>query len=197
MDTADPIMKIVGQVERRVWFINGRVERQARQLAKNSPKVITMQTLRQMVINVAKGIQGISYGAKPVPIDSDDIPDLVEVATLWLTAVFDQFGTQISDRETYLIGSGTVLAVLGAVGHVLNGTPATGGVREAMVDRLIRDLSAVDWHKSAAWQGIAGRFSAKGTFSVSGTKEVGYNVFNVLTDPHNPNYHAVRHLVSV
>jgi hypothetical protein len=41
--------------------------------------------------------------------------------------------------------------------------------------------------------GIAGNFtSTSGVFSVKGTKEVAYAVFNALTDPANSSYKRVR-----
>jgi hypothetical protein len=123
MNSADPVMQVVGEVERRVGFVNGRVERMARQLAKNSPKVITMQTLRQMVVNVAKGIAGVQYGARPVPVDGIDLKELTEVAVDWLDQFFAAFGPQVTDREGYLAGSSPVLSAIGAMGNSILQTP--------------------------------------------------------------------------
>lgn len=190
MDTADPVMQAVAEVERRVSFVNGRVERMARQLAKTSPKVITMQTLRQMVVNVAKGIAGIQYGARPVPVDGIDLSDVTDVAVMWFDMFYGAFHGEVSDRETYLAGSSAVLSAIGAMGNTLLNAPHYSRLSHA--ERMLDGLRTVDWHKGAHWQGIAGRFSPKGLFSVSGTKEVGYAVFNVLTDPQNPSYYTVR-----
>jgi hypothetical protein len=63
MDTKDPVMKVVGDIE--IPALQGRVEKQARQLKKHSAKIVTLQSLRQMVVNVAKGISGVRYGARP------------------------------------------------------------------------------------------------------------------------------------
>ncbi len=75
-------MKVVGDIE-ATKALQGRVEKQARQLKKNSPKIVTLQSLRQMVVNVAKGISGVQYGARPAPIDEETLPVLTEVATNW------------------------------------------------------------------------------------------------------------------
>lgn len=190
MNTADPVMQIVGEVERRVSFVNGRVERMARQLAKSSPKVITMQTLRQMVVNVAKGIAGVQYGARPVPVDGIDLKDLAEVAVHWLDLFFATFAREVSDREGYLAGSSAMLSAVGAMGNTLLNTPHHE--RGVVAQELLDSLREVDWRKDVHWQGIAGRFSPKGMFTVSGTKEVGYAVFNALTDRDNPNYRTIR-----
>jgi DNA sulfur modification protein DndB len=190
MNTADPIMKAVARVENGVSFLNGRVERMARQLTKSSPKVVTMQTLRQMVVNVGKGIAGVQYGARPVPTEGVDLDDVTEVAISWFSLFFETFRVEANDRDAYLLTSSPVLAAVGAMGNVILDAPHHQ--RDEIQKRLIESLQSVDWHKGAHWQGIAGRFSAKGVFTVSGTKEVGYGVFNVLVDAHNPNYTTVR-----
>src|SRR5207302_1950476 len=59
MDTRDPFITLLDDVETSIDFLRGRVDKQARQLRKSSDKVLTMQTLRQMVINIAKGISDI------------------------------------------------------------------------------------------------------------------------------------------
>jgi DNA sulfur modification protein DndB len=190
MNSADPVMQVVAEVEQRVSFINGRVERMARQLAKSSPKVITMQALRQMVVNVAKGIAGVQYGARPVPVDGIDLGEVTDVAVQWFELFFGTFHAEVSDREDFLIGSSVVLSAVGAMGNVLLNTSEQS--RPAVAQELIASLREVDWRKGGHWQGIAGRFSPKGLFTVSGTKEVGYAVFNVLTDRQNPGFAAVR-----
>lgn len=47
MDSSDPLMNVVDELERRIGFLTGRVDRMARQLRKNSSKVVTLQNLRQ------------------------------------------------------------------------------------------------------------------------------------------------------
>jgi hypothetical protein len=190
MNSADPVMQVVSAVEARVGFVNGRVERMARQLAKTSPKVITVQTLRQMVVNVAKGIAGVQYGARPVPIEGVDLQELTDVAATWFNHFFDTFSREVADRDEFLAGSSPVLAAVGALGNLVLSAPAHQ--RADLQEQLLSTLREVDWRKGPHWQGIAGRFSPKGVFTVSGTKEVGYAVFNVLADSHNPNYRAVR-----
>lgn len=106
MDSADPLMKVVSNVELRTPFLTGRVDRMARQLTKKSPKVVTMQTLHQMVVNVIKGVAGIQYGARPVPVDGVDLDDVTQVTVNWFNAVFAEFGTQVTDREHYITSSG-------------------------------------------------------------------------------------------
>lgn len=92
------------------------------------------------------------------------------------------------DREHKLAGTAPVLAAVGAMGkEILDADPS---LRPAIQARLLAELQEVDWTKGAGWAGIAGKFSARGAFSVGGTKEVAYAVYNVLTDPTNLGTHA-------
>ena len=189
MDTKDPVMKVVGDIE-AMPALQGRVEKQARQLKKNSPKIVTLQSLRQMVVNVAKGISGVQYGARPAPIEEESLPVLKEVATNWIGAYLNTFNREIADRENFLAGSGPVLAAVGAMGEViLSSAPQE---RPQIQKALLDSLRAVDWRKGDHWVGIAGNFTPGGVFSVKGTKEVAYAVFNALTDPANSSYKRVR-----
>jgi len=190
MDTTDPLMRVVTELAATIPFLKGRVDLSARQLAKNSPKIVTLQALRQMVVNVAKGISGVQYGARPAPVDDIDLDELARVARDWIAGYVDTFPHEISDRERYLAGSGTVLAAVGALGHVL--LTQSWKPRREVQDELLASLRTVDWSKGDHWLGIAGNRTPKGVFSVKGTKETAYAVFNVLADPANPGYSRVR-----
>jgi hypothetical protein len=191
MDTKDPVMKVVGDLEARIPALFGQVEKQARQLKKNSPKIVTLQSLRQMVINVDKGISGVQYGARPAPIEDESLDDLRDVAIEWIGTYLNTFEREIRDRETYLASSGPVLAAVGAMGQVLLQVPRAD--REGLRQPLLDSLREVDWSKGDHWLGIAGNFTPGGVFSVKGTKEVAYAVFNALTDPANGGYGRIRH----
>ena len=191
MDTKDPVMKVVGDLETRIPALFGQVDRQARQLKKSSRKIVTLQSLRQMVINVDKGISGVQYGARPAPIDEDGLDDLRDVALDWIGTYLNTFEREIRDRETFLASSGPILAAVGAMGQVLLRAPRAD--RERLRDQLLKSLREVDWRKGNHWLGIAGNFTPSGVFSVKGTKEVAYSVFNALTDPANGGYARIRH----
>jgi hypothetical protein len=75
--------------------------------------VITTQTLRQMVINVAKGIGGTQHGARPAPVDRVDLDDVQRGAEVWINAFFETFNVKVLDRETSIAGSPAVLAAVG------------------------------------------------------------------------------------
>jgi hypothetical protein len=57
---------------------------------------------------------------------------------------------------------------------------------------LLASLREVGWRKGDHWVDIAGNFTPGGVFSVKGTKEVAYAVFNALTDPENGSNKRVR-----
>lgn len=189
MDTTDPLMQVVKAVESRVPFVIGQVERQARQLSVRSSKVITIGSLRAMVVNTYKGIAGVQYGAKPAPVENLDLDRLQESAVVWLNAFFQGFGEQVRDRESSIAGSPPILAAIGAMGQkVFQAAPED---REQVAAQLVDSLRDVDWSKGNHWVGIAGAMKARG-FSISSTKEAAYAVFNVLTDPANTGYSRVR-----
>jgi DNA-sulfur modification-associated len=192
MDTKDPVMKVVGDLETRIPMLFGQVEKQARQLKKNSPKIVTLQSLRQMVINVDKGISGVQYGARPAPIEEEGIDDLRDVALDWVGSYLNTFDREVRDRDGCLASSGPVLAAVGAMGQVLLRAPRAD--RAELRSKLLDTLRDVDWSKGDHWLGIAGNFTPGGVFSVKGTKEVAYAVFNSLTDPANGGYNRIRHL---
>jgi DGQHR domain-containing protein len=192
MDTHDPIMRIVESLETDIPALTGRVEKQARQLTKTSSKIVTLQNLRQMVINTAKGISGIQYGARPVPLEDIDVQTLTKVATSWASAFFDAFAMEVTDRESYLASSGAVLAAVGAMGQEVYRAGAVD--RPALAENLITSLKDVDWSKGDHWAGIAGNVTSRGAFSVKGTKEVAYAVHAALADDTSAGYRRIRHL---
>lgn len=190
MDTHDPLIRLIDDLEVEVPALTKRVDRSARQLTKGSAKLVSLQALRQMVINIARGMSGIQYGSRPAPMDGIDLEDLHVVARDWLNAFFNTFSTQIGDRENYLINTGAVLAAVGAMGHqVLKAVPAE---RSQVRNALIASLQAVDWRKGPRWVGIAGKINDKGKFVVGGTKELAYAVYNVLSNSDNDGYRLIR-----
>jgi len=190
MDTQDPLIKMVEQLEVDVAFLTGRVDKQSRQLTKRSTKVLTLTALRQMVINVAKGMAGIQYGARPAPVEGLDLEEVRQVAADWLNDFFNTFGTKVSDRETYLISISPVLSAVGAMGNRL--LQVDPGRRPSARAEMITSLQSVDWTKGEHWVGIAGKINERKRFVAGGTKEVAYAVFNVLTSSDNDGYRRVR-----
>jgi DGQHR domain-containing protein len=191
MNTKDPLMRVVQDLELKIPALTGRVEKQARQLSKRSTKLITVQTLRQIVVNALHGTAGIQYGARPAPVpEGASLKDLEDVTQRFLAMYVDTFTAEIADREKSLAGSAPVMAAVGAIANRILKAPEWD--RERMMREAIESLQYVEWAKGERWAGIAGKFTASGNFSVGGTKEVAYAVYNVLTDENNPGYKRVR-----
>ncbi|MGW3712781.1 DNA sulfur modification protein DndB [Streptomyces albogriseolus] len=189
MNTSDPLMQVVDDVQ-LLDVLRGRVEQSARQLGKKSNRLVTLQNLRQLVVNVAKGISGIQYGSRPVPVEDVDLMALSEVSSNLVARYFDRYLSEIADREQSLAGTGPVLAAIGAMGNKVLRAPAHE--RDAELERLFHVIKSVDWRKGPQWVGIAGNYTASGVFSAKGTKEVAYAVHTALSDPSSQTYRKIR-----
>ena len=58
---------------------------------------------------------------------------------------------------------------------------------------LADELQQVNWEHGRNWEGIAGKYTPKGSFSVGDAKENAYAVYSALTDPATPGYDQIRH----
>ena len=191
MDERDPLTHVAREVELRVPFFNGRVNTVRRQLRRSDSHVVTITSLRGACITMAEGIGGVKYGARPVPVRRENVDQLTEATAQWFTAVAEAIGPAIEDREHKLAGAPAVLAAIGAMGHELTKLK-TSAERAAKCDEMAEKLRLVRWEKGAHWEGIAGKFSPSGRFSVGGSKETAYAVYGALTDRNSEGYKKVR-----
>src|SRR5260370_41354348 len=156
-------------VERGVPFYRSRATKARRQLGAGDTDVVTITSLRGACITLAEGIAGIRYGAKPVPLAEHETARVLEVAVEWFTAVTDAIGPVMEDRVRKLASAPTVLAAIGAIGHEMRNIDD----REQRVSKasaLVRKIRTVDWNRGKHWEGIAGKYTPKGPFSVGGSK---------------------------
>ena len=191
MDARDPLTSVAREVEVNVPFFRGRVNSVRRQLKRSDTDVITITALRGACVTLAEGIGGVRHGARPVHVAPADVPQIREIAVEWLKTVAETIGPAIEDRERTLAAAPTVFAAIGAMGHELvrisdpdDRTPR----REELLDKL----RLVNWEKGKSWEGIAGKFSPRGRFSVGGSKETAYAVYAALTDLTSEGYSKVR-----
>jgi DNA sulfur modification protein DndB len=191
MDARDPITRVCREVERRVPFFKDRVNKVRRQLRAADAEVVTITALRGACVTLAKGINGVQYGARPVPIDVSDVPGIEAAAVDWLKALSGAIGPALEDRVNKLAASPSVLAALGAIG---NQTVAIADpvMREAKCRQLAEALKSVNWERSKEWEGIAGKFTPKGSFAVGGAKENAYAIYSALSDPSSSGYSRIR-----
>ena len=83
------------------------------------------------------------------------------------------------------------MAALGAIGSPLVRI-ADAQDRTLKARELVRTLTAVNWARDKTWEGIAGKFTPKGVFSLGGSKETAYAVYAALSDPNSAGYARVR-----
>ena len=191
MDARNPITKIAREVERKVTFFDGRVNKVSRQLRSGDMNVVTLPTLRGACVTLAKGINGVQYGTRPVPIDEARLPAVEKAAVEWLTALTAKFNHILENRVQYLMSSPSVMAALGALGHELVDIEDVDA-RRLKIAQLLQSISTVNWSRDKTWEGIAGKFTPKGSFSIGGAKETAYAVFGALTDANSTGYQRVR-----
>ena len=191
MDTRDPLTRIARSVETAIPFLKGRVNKARRQLRGSDNDVMTITALRGACITLAVGISGVKYGAKPMVVPDAEIPKIKAVAIEWLRAVTDDFGPAMEDRQHKLVAAPSVLSALGAIGHELINVDHSEE-RHRKIDRFIESLREVDWRRDKHWEGIAGKFTPKGVFSIGGSKETAYAVYEALADRTSDSYSKVR-----
>jgi DNA sulfur modification protein DndB len=191
MDARDPITRVCREVERKVPFLQDRVNKVRRQLRSSDPHVVTITSLRTACVTLAKGINGVQFGSRPVPLEDGDLARVEVAAIDWFSAVAEAIGPALEDRETKLASAPAVLAAIGAIGSPLIKI-SDDAVRRAEAKKLAGTLKTVDWARGKAWAGIAGKLSPKGVLSVGGAKENAYAVYSALADTAQAAYSTVR-----
>ncbi len=191
MDSRDPLTRVAREVESQVPFLRGRVNKSRRQLRTTDTDVMTITALRGACITLSEGISGVKYGARPVTVSDEKLLRVREVATAWFRALTDALGPAMEDRENKLVAASSVLSALGAVGHRLVNIDDTIE-REREMKLLIESLRRVDWRRNRLWEGIAGKFTPKGAFSVAGSKDTAYAIYDALADENSSSYQRIR-----
>jgi DNA sulfur modification protein DndB len=191
MDARDPITRVCREVERGVPFLKDRINKVRRQLRSTDVHVATITSLRTACVTFAKGINGVQFGSRPAPINDADLPRIEAAAIDWFQAVTDAIGPSLEDRDSKLASAPAVLAAIGAMGSRLVHISDEAG-RRSEAKKLAASLKQVDWTRSGAWAGIAGKMSAKGVLSVGGAKENAHAVYSALADDTQASYQAIR-----
>jgi hypothetical protein len=191
MDARDAVTRVCRRVERDVSLFSGRVNKVRRQLGSTDTDIVTITSLRGACVTVAKGINGVQFGARPVPIDDGNIAVIEAAAIDWFSAVAAAIGPALEDRINKLASAPAVLAAIGAMGHQLVAIGDTA-VRKSQAKQIAAQLQSVNWERSEKWAGIAGKLNHKGVLSVGGAKENAYAVYSALTDPASSGYKVIR-----
>jgi DNA sulfur modification protein DndB len=196
MDQRNPVTSIVRHLEENLPFFTGRVNQRNASL-KGSTDLVSFLNLRTFVATVAFGTQGVTFGAKPIPLKEEQVPKVRRTALEFLRKLHERFPNAMQDKDNYLLLSPTIL---GSIGALVTSLVEISDQPEfdAKLTEVVDKLDDVMWHKANAWLKVAGRPSNKarkdGTFGISmgGAKQSGHAVIAALNDPKSENYRAIR-----
>ena len=191
MDARDPLTKVAREVERNVPFLKDRVNKVRRQLGRSDTDVVTISGLRGACVTLAEGIGGVRHGVRPVHISDDKIGRIEGIAIEWFNALMNDVGPAVENRDQKITSAPSVPAALGAMGHELVELEDDNRRASRMQEQLAK-LKEVDWTRGRHWEGIAGKYTPKGKFSIGGSKETAYAVYEALNDPNSAAYRKVR-----
>jgi hypothetical protein len=170
------------------------VEEEARQVKAASDKVLTVVAARGMVAAVARAIGAVAYGGGAIPDEVEgkpvDFDRLSTAATTWLSHVFSSLGVESFRDRSKVLRAAPVIAALGALGR-----PFYDGTLDEQLAAKAALASVPDWAAGPRWNGIAGKITPTGTFSVGSGKEAGHATFRALKHEDDPGYARIRGLV--
>jgi DGQHR domain-containing protein len=193
MDARDPLTSITRHVADMVPLFMGRVEQQRRQLRRKDKSIVTLPALRGGCVTFCTGIQGVKYGAKPVPpedLKKASLEEYRDACVTWWRAFAERFGPALENREFTVAGAPAMLAAIGAVGHRIMGTPE--GQRGEEIKQILNTLAGVKWERGENWFNVIGKASKTGGLAIAGSKEIAYSTYAALSDPSSPLYSQIR-----
>jgi DNA sulfur modification protein DndB len=204
MDSQDPATAITRTVAEQVDVIRGRVNLRRRQLRKKDEDVLTISALRTGVVTTMLGEAGLQVGSRPVELPEGTEPEQLEHAVLevW-TPILELLEEELDPerRPEVVVSSPSVLAGIGVLAHQAIPSPPRRGDTTLTVDEVVERLEGVMWERqyedkngepASPWDGIAGKFTPSGRFSIGGPKEVGHAVAKALRDPLSQEGRQIR-----
>jgi len=193
MDARDPLTAITRQVADEVPLFVGRVEYQRRQLRRRDKAIVTLPALRNGCVTFCTGIQGVKYGAKPVPpedLKKATFEEYKVACVAWWKAFTERFESSLENREHTVMSAPAMLAAIGAVGHRLLNMPPAARIAETKT--VLDSMSTIRWERSEQWYGVIGKQSKSGGLAIAGSKEIAYSTYAALSDPSSPLYAQIR-----
>jgi DGQHR domain-containing protein len=202
MDSQDLATQITRRLIRDSEVLRDRVNVQRRQLRQSDPEFLTISALRTGIVTTMLGPAGLQVGTRPVSALAEgvDLAQLeVAIAEVW-HAILEHLEDELQParRPHSIVSSPAVLAGVGILAHrTLPSPPRKADTPELTIDDVLENLADVTWERghegeSSPWEGIAGKISAKGGFSVGGPKEVGHMVAEALIEPSSEAGRRVR-----
>lgn len=200
MDTQDFATRVTRAVIEASPVIKGRVHTNRRQLRRNDRELLTISALRTGVVTTLLGGAGLQVGSRPV-----DLPGEVDTAaaeriavTIW-TSLLELLAPALVPevRPNSVAAAPAVLAGIGVVAHhCMAVPPRRSDVPHWTATQLLDTLRNVTWARqvgtSSPWEGIAGKTTPAGSFSIGGPKEVGYAVAQALEQAQTSAGQAIR-----
>jgi hypothetical protein len=190
-DYADPWMRVTRKVFAELGI---GLEEEARQVKTTGDKVLTVVAARGMVAGVARGISAVTYGGGSIPEEVDnkkvDFEKLHTAAATWLSHVFSTLSVESFRDKAKVLRAAPVIASLGALGR-----PFYDGTLDEQLAAKSALASIPDWSAGERWNGIAGKITSSGAFSVSSGKEAGHSTFRAISNPDDPGYNRVRGII--
>jgi DNA-sulfur modification-associated len=202
MDSMDLATKITRRVmEESLVLREGGVNLQRRQLRRSDKELMTISGLRTGVVTTILGAPGLQVGSRPIDPTHPNLegvdPDVLgnAVVDVW-TALLEALKQELKPerRADSVVSAPAILAGLGVLAHhAVPKPPRKEGVSGWNVAEVLDHLDGVNWDrtyiadqsadqavKASPWEGIAGKFTPAGSFSIGGPKEVGYAVADAL-----------------
>lgn len=209
MDTMDIATRMTRRLMEESSVLQNRVNLQRRQLKRTDEDVLTISALRTGVVTTILGAAGLQIGNRSIEELPDETDlDKVERAVLdvWIE-VLDMLSDELNPqrRPESVVSAPSTLAGIGILAHrTLPTPPRNAELPEKSVDEVLELLDSVIWDRTSrsakggamsVWEGIAGKFTPKGTFSIAGPKEVGHAIAQALFDPDCESGRQIRGLL--
>ena len=190
MDARDPMRTSAARSNGAFRSSRTASARSAASCAHGDAEVLTITTLRGACVTLAKGINGVQFGARPVPLEKDLMAAVETAAIDWFVALTEAFGPAFANRDQSLASSPTAMAALGAIGnplvHIEDAQDRALKARE-----LVHTLRSVNWTRDKTWEGIAGKFTPKGASRSAARRGCLCSLRGALR-PTSPGYARVR-----
>jgi hypothetical protein len=190
MNTRDPFVNVVREIESNIPGFEKAVEWESRQV--KGGKIATASSIRTAVACFAAGISGVQSKSETLPPGLGE-EEFERRALLWFGKILPGLMEGMRNREKYVTGSPAIWAGLGAMGHGLVDAGLQQGHIDTVAAGIASKLSNIRCNKSDAWVGIAIKATPKGAYSFAGgAKDSGSVAFRALSDETDPNYRKIR-----
>jgi DNA sulfur modification protein DndB len=206
MDTMDIGTRVTRRVMDESEILQaGGVNLVRRQLRGTDPELLTISALRTGIVTAILGAPGLQVGSRPIDPNHPLLQDVDLVAMgdavveVW-SKILEQLKPELepAKRARSVVSAPAVMAGLGVLAnHAIPKPPRRQEVEPWSVEQVVDHLRGVNWGRIDAegrspWDGVAGKFTPKGAFSLGGPKEVGHTVAAALEHPSSDAGRQIR-----